>query len=154
MTDGIERALSAHPRFEETGSQFVPTQTTFDARVRVTDGTVRIENDLPTLNAVVENETVAPVVEDGWFETFERRVTDAEGVTRTDDVDVRAVEREAATVTVVTEIEPSPGTAGEDVVAIVSFVEGTWMEGIIPGYEYVPKVQRVRDRARRNAQSG
>ncbi|MFW6003865.1 MAG: DUF5813 family protein [Halanaeroarchaeum sp.] len=154
MTDGIERALSAHPRFEETGSQFVPTQTTFDARVRVTDGTVRIENDLPTLNAVVENETVAPVVEDGWFETFERRVTDAEGVTRTDDVDVRAVEREAATVTVVTEIEPSPGTTGEDVVAIVSFVEGTWMEGIIPGYEYVPKVQRVRDRARRNAQSG
>ncbi|MGM0399099.1 MAG: DUF5813 family protein [Halobacteriota archaeon] len=154
MTDGIERALEAHPRFEAAGTQFVPTATTFDARVLVADGVVRIENDLPTLNAAVENETVAPVVEDGWFETFERRVVDADGVTRSDAVDVTAVEREAATVTVVTEIEPSPGTAGEDVVAIVSFVEGTWMEGIIPGYEYVEQVERIRDRARRNAQSG
>ncbi|MFW5938116.1 MAG: DUF5813 family protein, partial [Halanaeroarchaeum sp.] len=131
MTEGIERALAAHHRFEERDDEFVPTQTTFDTTVAIDDGVVRIETVVPTLDAVVTNETVAPVVEDGWFETFDRRVEDVGGVTKTDDVTVTSVDREAETVTVVTEMTPSPGAAGDDVVAVVSFVEGTWMQGII-----------------------
>lgn len=153
MADGLERALAAHDRFEDRGDRYVLAQTTFDATVRVDDGVVRIENEVPTLDAVVADETVAPVVEDGWYETFERRVVDVDGVTTTDAVEVTAVERDTETVRVVIELEPSPKTVGDDVVAIVSYVEGTWVEGIIPGYEYVTKVERVRQRARQNAKS-
>jgi hypothetical protein len=153
MNDAIEEALAAHHRLAERDDGFVPTQTTFEATVSVEDGSVRIESHVPTLDAVVTDETVAPVVEDGWFETFERRVEDLAGVTKTDDVAVESVEREGEGVTVVTTIRPSTGTAGEDVIAVVSFVEGTWMEGIIPGYEYEARIQRLRERARENAQS-
>ncbi|AKH98413.1 DUF5813 family protein [Halanaeroarchaeum sulfurireducens] len=153
MIDRVERALAAHPRFEERDSGFVPSETIFDAIVRVDDGVVRVENEVPTLDAAVENETVAPVVEDGWFETFERRVADVDGVTNADRVEVTAVDSADETITVVTELAPSPGTAGEDAVAVVSYVEGTWMQGVIPGYDYVDRVQRVRDRARQNARS-
>ncbi|MFW5938219.1 MAG: DUF5813 family protein, partial [Halanaeroarchaeum sp.] len=45
------------------------------------------------------------------------------------------------------------GAAGDDVVAVVSFVEGTLMQGIIPGYDYEERIQRLRERARENAQS-
>lgn len=153
MTDEVERALEAHHRFEQRDGEFVPTETIFEASVAVEDGTVRVQNTLPTLDAAVESETVAPVVEEGWLETFERRVVDLAGVTKTEPVEVRSVEREQEIVRVVTDLEPAPGTVGEDVVAIVSFVEGTWVEGIIPGYDYVDRVERVRERARETAQS-
>ena len=153
MTDGIERALAAHHRFEEQDDGFVPTRTTFDATVQVGSEAVRVESEVPTLDAVVTGETVAPVVEDGWFETFERRVEDVGGVTKAEDASVTDVVRGVDTVSVYTELRPTPGTAAEDVVAVVSYVEGTWMEGIIPGYDYVDRVQRLRDQARQNAQS-
>ncbi|MFB6133381.1 MAG: DUF5813 family protein [Halanaeroarchaeum sp.] len=176
MTDGLAEALAAHDRFERSRvtsheerqdtfheerqnppgddhqDAFVPTQVTFDARVYVESDGVTIVNVVPTLDAAVSGETVAPVVEDGWYDTFERRVEGIGGVTTTDDVTVTAVDRGAETVTVETALDASPGTVADDVVAVVSFVEGTWVEGIIPGYDYVDTVERVRQRARQNAQ--
>ncbi|MFB6093879.1 MAG: DUF5813 family protein [Halanaeroarchaeum sp.] len=152
MSDGIERALSAHDRFEGRATGFVPTGITFDATVRVEDGTVTIEQTLPTLDAAVVGETVAPVVEDGWFETLDRRVRDVGGVTKADDVRVTRVSRGEGSVTVRTALEASPGTIGDDALAVVSYVEGTWVEGIIPGYDYVDTVEDLRETARRNAQ--
>jgi len=152
MTDGLERALAGHHRFETDVTGYVPTNIIFDARVSVEDGALRVENQVPTLDAVVAGETVAPVVEDGWFETFERRVEDVGGVTKADDVAVIGVDRSDETITVESELQATPGTAGGDALAVVNYVEGTWVEGIIPGYDYVDSVEAVRARARQTAQ--
>lgn len=152
MKDGIAPALVAHGRFEDRQDGLVPTRTTFDARVLVEDDVVRIVNEVPTLDAAVADETVAPVVEDGWYDTFERRVERIDGVTASDDVTVTSVERDETTITVETELVASPGTVADDAIAVISFVEGTWIEGIIPGYDYVDTVAHVRQRARQNAQ--
>lgn len=153
MSADVSTVLAAHPRIEDHEDGFVPTETTFEAHVAVEGDRVHLEVTLPTLDAVVRDETVAPVVEDGWFETFERRVRNVDGVTRAETAVVSSVERTESTVSVVVDLRTSADTAGDDVVATVSFVEGTWMEGIIPGYEYVDRVQRLRDRARQNADS-
>lgn len=149
----LQRALAAHSRFERAEDGFVPTGTTFDARVTVDGDLVRVAATVPTLDEAVDGEAVAPVVEDGWFETFERRVRNVDGVTRAETAVVSRVERAESTVSVVIDLRTTPETVGEDVVAAVSFVEGTWMEGIIPGYDYVDRVQQLRDRARQNANS-
>lgn len=52
----------------------------FEGWVTVTDGSVTVIQDVPMLNATVESGTVAPVVEKGWRETFERRVVDVTDV--------------------------------------------------------------------------
>ncbi|MFB6132527.1 MAG: DUF5813 family protein [Halanaeroarchaeum sp.] len=153
MNADVRTALAAHEQIEERGDAFVPTETTFEACVTVEGDRVRVESAVPTLDAVVDGETVAPVVEDGWLETFERRVRNVDGVTRAEEAAVATVERRDSSVTVVVDLRSTPDTVGDDVVAVDSFVEGTWMEGIVPGYDYVDRVQQLRERARQNAQS-
>lgn len=153
MSD-FTREFERHDRFEADDDTFVPTTTDFDATVRVEDETVRVTAEVPTLDSVVEGETVAEVVEDGWYETFELRVVDVSGVTYADPVEEPTVEREGSTITVEAAIEARPDNAADDALAVANFVEGTWFEGIIPGYDYVPKVQEMRERAAHEGQEG
>lgn len=153
MSD-FTREFETHGQFEGHDDAFVPTTTDFDATATVEDDAVRVTVEVPTLDAVVEGETVADVVEEGWFETFELRVVDVDGVTYADTVEEPTVEREDETVTVETVVEARPGNAADDALAVANFVEGTWFEGIIPGYDYVPKVQAMRERAHHEGQEG
>jgi hypothetical protein len=48
---------------------------------------------------------------------------------------------------------PRSGKAADDALALVNYVEGTWFQGVVPGYDYVEKVQSMREQAAQNAQS-
>jgi len=150
--------FEANGRFERTdgggegGEVFAPTTNDWDATVTVRDGVVDVVVVVPTLDAAT-NDEVADVVEDGWYDTFERRVEGADSVTLADDVDVESVSREGGGITVELRMKPRSGKAADDALALVNYVEGTWFQGVVPGYDYVEQVQQMREQAAQNAQS-
>jgi hypothetical protein len=96
----------------------------------------RIVVSVPTLAAVASDE-VAPVVDDGWYDTFERRVVDVGGITRGDHDLSPSVSRDGDTVRVDVELtDTNPRRGAADAAAFVDFVEGTYLQGVVPGYEY------------------
>lgn len=159
MSD-VAGEFEAHGRFEPTdgsgggedGATFAPTANDWDATVRVRDGSVDVVVVVPTLDAATHDE-VADVVEDGWYDTFERRVEGADSVTLADDVEVASVSREGGGITVELAMDPRSGKAADDALALVNYVEGTWFQGVVPGYDYVDQVQEMREQAAQNAQS-
>lgn len=150
MTD-IADTLDAHPHLERRDHAWTPTTNDWDATISVADGAIDVHVELPMLDAVVEGETVAPVVEDGWFDTLDRRLEDVDGVTYADVTGID-VTRGGRRVTVDATLDPRPGKVADDALAVVNYVEGTWFEGVIPGYPYVETVQAMRDQAKQNAQ--
>lgn len=147
--DGSD-AFERHDEDEYEG-----TTTAFDSTVRLSEAdgavAVRVTVRVPTLDAVVAGEEVAPVVEDGWFETLERRLADAHTVTLADEASPATVEREGDTVRVELDFRTAdPETAPADAQAVAEFVEGTWLQGVIPGYEYVGAAKELLDRAEQN----
>ncbi len=146
----VERAFDLHDGFERDGSEtFVATTTPFEGVARLDDGTVALTVRAPMLSAVVEEE-VADVVEDGWFETLELRLEDAHTVTSTDDATPPTIEREDDEVVVSVELSGLPDKSADDAMAVVDYVEGTWVQGIIPGYEYGEPAAGLVSRARQN----
>ena len=139
----VDRALEAHDAFDRTDDGYALATTVFETAVTAAaadgkrDGRFRVTVFLPTLDAAVAGEHVADVVEDGWFETLERRLGDVFGVAHTDTHDEQVVERDAEEVRVHLEYTAWDATDGvEDAKALIEFVEGTYAQGIIPGYEY------------------
>ena len=158
MSD-VAGEFAAHGRFERRdgeegepeGARFAPTTSDWDASVLVRGGgVVDVAVVVPTLDAATTDE-VADVVADGWYDTFERRVQGADSVTLADDVDVTRVSREAGDITVELAVDPRAGKAADDALALVNFVEGTWFQGVVPGYDYVERVQAMREQAAQNA---
>lgn len=149
-SDAVERARRA----AGTNESLAPRDDgSYEVTTTVFDGTVEIEADegmvvvtttatVPTLDAVTE-ESVAAVVEDGWFETFELRIDDVDGAIRGDDADA-AVRRVDSEVIVEAELRDLDATrAVADAVAVVEYAEGTYVEGIIPGYSYTEPVTQL-----------
>ncbi|THE66796.1 hypothetical protein D8Y22_01365 [Salinadaptatus halalkaliphilus] len=148
MTDAerpsaVERELERHDAFEPADDTYRLTTTVFDAAVDVTpadgarDGEFAVTVTLPTLDNAVAGERVATAVEDGWYETLKRRLADIFTVAQTTTHDNPTVSRDDDTVTV--RLEYTARDAGEgvaDAKTLVEFVEGTYAQGIIPGYEY------------------
>lgn len=149
----VRRAFADHTGFEQVdGARFESTTTTFDGIVTAADadGRIRfsIEVSVPVLDTVTEDE-VAPIVEDGWYETFELRVEDIGGIFRTNRDLKPTVTRGVETVTIETTLEDVNERRGvDDAAAVIDFVEGTFVQGIIPGYEYTEPVSGIIDRAR------
>ena len=164
----VRRALRDHDAYpdefhEENAKQAtneVPvTNTPFEGRIAVEerdDG--RLEFDVtvrvPTIDAVAEDH-VAEVVADGWYETFERRVADIGDVTAAGhDLDP-TVSREGEEAVVEASFADLNERRGvDDAVAVVDYVEGTYVQGVIPGYEYGEPVTGLIDRARAAAGAG
>ncbi|UPW00969.1 DUF5813 family protein [Halorussus gelatinilyticus] len=168
MTDeSVERAFREHPDFEQTDDgEFETPQKPFPGVVTVADvpgdgatagddeREYRLEVRTPTLDAAVEGEEVAEVVEDGWFETLELRLDDAHTVANA-EASPPDVEREGEEVVVTTALASAdPERAAEDALAIVEYVEGTWVQGIIPGYDYREPAASLRESARQNYDEG
>lgn len=158
LSGGLLRAamtaeeFAAASAFEATDTGFAVTTTTFDATVAPGSSSVTVTVEVPTLGAAVVDETVPEVVEDGWFDTFRRRVADVEGLTPA-TVAEPAVTRHAERVAVETTVSVRTGAAADDALAVVNFIEGTWFGGIVPGYEYIEAVQAVRSEAARQGGS-
>lgn len=150
-----DRAAAFEPAGEEG---YRVTTVELDAVVRpegVDPTTFAVTVSAPRLAAVVEGEAVPDVVEDGWFETFDRRLDGVDSALAADH-----------------DLSPAATLAGEDVLAtatfadadvergladakaLVEFVEGTYVQGAVPGYEYGEPLATLRGRARENAQGG
>lgn len=154
LLEAAERALATHAGFERDGEAFVATTTPFEATVRLSDAGAAVRYEfrlvLPTLDAVVADEDVASVVEAGWFETLERRLEDLDGALRA-DATAPTVERDATGRAVVVRSayeSTRPDHGAEDAAALVGFVEGTYLEGVIPGYTYREPVAGLLEQAR------
>ncbi len=154
------RAFEAHDAFERDGTYFAVTTTKFDSRVTAaeTDGweiAYTLEVRAPMLSSAAEG-SVGPAVEDGWFETYELRLEDASMAVRGDlDFEDQRVIEEAGDAVAVFEFEFGnadrvPGIAK----SIAEYVEGTYLEGIVPGYEYGPPVSELLSRARQSDSEG
>lgn len=166
MTELPERAARAfrrHDAFEPEdatdGERFIAVSTPFDAVVDATPGeggqiaftiTVRV----PMLDEVTEDK-VAPIVEEGWYETLDRRVQSIGGGVLTGDHDLTpAVTETTFAGDRVAEVRASfadidPGRGVDDAAAVVDFVEGTFVQGVIPGYDYTEPVTGILTAARR-----
>lgn len=153
MSGPLAADFRARPDFHEQESRvFAVDALDFEAAVTVGEETVSLVQQLPTLEATVVGEPVAPVVEEGWEETFERRVEDVTGVV--DPVSGPQVETDGETVRVEMELGDGEKPVAEAVRHAVDFVESTWVEGIIPGYDYDEQVERIRNRAMETGENG
>ncbi|WP_276249907.1 DUF5813 family protein [Haloarcula rara] len=143
VPDDVADVFDARETFVPGGSGYVIETTSFEGHVTASEGekwrtdyevTVRA----PTLQAATADE-VGPAVRDGWFETFERRLEDAPKATRVAvDLDDYTVEEDDEEVVVTYRFSLGGEREAADVAkAFVEYVEGTYVEGIIPGYEYV-----------------
>ena len=155
MTDPSTDGFAAHDAFEPDDDGFALTTVPFDSHAEATDAGYRIVVRVPTLDAATE-ETIAEAVRKGGFETFERRLADASGVTRAAvDVSTPTVERNGDTVRVAFAFEhDDPRGAADAAKALAEYVEGTYVEGIVPGYTYEPPVADLLARARRHGDEG
>ncbi|RLM68649.1 DUF5813 family protein [Halorubrum sp. Atlit-26R] len=155
----VRRAFADHGSFEREGDGWVSETTAFDGRVRVEqaeEGRIgfAVVVRVPTLSAVTADE-VADVVEDGWADTFERRAVDVGGVTRKDREFDPAVERGGDEITVTYELtDVNERRAVDDAGALIDFVEGTYVQGVIPGYEYTEPVSNLLSAARQQGGGG
>lgn len=147
-TNAVERAFRLHDGFERDDDGYVVTTTPFDGHVTASDP-IEVTVRMPTLSAVVVDDSVADVVESGWFETLELRLEDANTVVSTEDATPPEIERNGDEVVLSVEFSGYPDRAADDAKAVVDFVEGTWMQGIIPGYEYDEPAAEMLNRARR-----
>ncbi|WP_410766581.1 DUF5813 family protein [Haloferax sp. DFSO60] len=160
LSGRVRRAFGDHGSFEHTtGRTFESVTTPFDGEVTASElDNGHIEFDIvvrvPMLSAVVD-EGVADVVEDGWYETFELRMEDAGGVTAKGHDLVPEVQRsgdEAVVRVSFTDINERRGI--DDAGAVIDYVEGTFVQGIIPGYDYTEPVSSILDQARETAGTG
>lgn len=156
MTDA-EQALEDHAAFERTETGHELTTTPFETVVEtnVDDGSegtsYRVVVRAPTLDAVVEDETVAEVVEEGWFDTLALRLDDPTQVTSgRESVDVEVTKGGREVRVEMAFSSTNPERAAENAKALSEFVEGTWMQGLIPGYEYDEPAASLMERATRN----
>ena len=160
LPDRAVRALESHDAFERDGEWFSVTTTKFDARVTAAETddwaiAYILEVRAPMLSTAAEG-SVGSAVEDGWFDTYELRLEDATMAVRQDlAFDDQRVIEEAGDAVAIFEFEwgnadHAPGMAK----AIAEYVEGTYMEGIVPGYEYVPPVSSLLSRARQSDSEG
>lgn len=149
--ESVRRALETHSGFEPTPDpdRYRSTTTVFDAIVELStdeDATaLTVDVRVPMLDEVTVD-PVADVVEDGWYETFSLRVADSSGVTTIQREQSPSVRRSidddgtrvAAVEMTLSDVDPQRGV--DDAVAIIDFIEGTYLQGVIPGYAYTEPV--------------
>lgn len=158
-SEQLTEAVADAAAIETTSDGFEVTTTAFDGTVTVDEATqppqYTVEVTVPTLQAATADE-VGPTVATDWFETFERRLESAPQATRTavelDEFDV--VERGDDVVVTYEFAMETPRRALEVAKTFVEFVEGTYVEGIIPGYDYQPPVTDLLSEASQGDTSG
>lgn len=165
MTDEIpgpvERALTNHDAFDHSGDGYELTTTVFDVAIDADDApgerdsTFTVTVFLPTLDAAVADESVPAVVEDGWIETLERRLDDTFSVAKTSTHEPVDLERDTDEVRVTLEYVAWDASEGvEDAKTLIEYVEGTYAQGMIPGYEYQGPAGKLLERAKQHGQGG
>lgn len=153
-------AFEAHEAIERTAQGYAVDSTVFDGFVTASAGpdwkhTYTVTVTVPSLDAATAD-AVGPAVEDGWRETFERRLEDAPKSTRS-SVELHDFDVERADDDLVVTFTFEWGDAAratEIAKTFVEYVEGTYVEGIVPGYEYEPPVADLLSNASYGEDSG
>ncbi|MFB6205927.1 MAG: DUF5813 family protein [Haloglomus sp.] len=151
------QAFDAHDAYERAagGPAFVLTTTRFDATLTARDDadaewalTYELEVRAPMLSTATADE-VGSAVEEGWFDTLALRLEDAPGAVR-DSVDPDLdVTEEAGDAVISYQFEwGDAGRAAAIAKAFAEYAEGTYLEGIVPGYDYEPPVSEMLATAR------
>jgi hypothetical protein len=156
--DRAVRAFDAHEAFDRDGEWFVVSTTTFDGRVtaEATDEWAlgyTLEVRAPMLSTVTEDD-VGPAVEAGWFDTYERRLEDAPKAVRHDlELDEQRVFEEAGDAVAVFGFEWGNADQVPDIAkAVAEYTEGTYVEGVVPGYQYGSPVSELLSQARHDGE--
>jgi len=146
VPEAVGSAAAGRSAFEQAGDGYRVTTTVFEARVTATAvgewaTAFAVTVEVPTLDCAVDGD-VGPAVAEGWLDTLERRLADAPSATRARvDVETFDVESDGDVVTVVYGFEFGDAGRGLDVAkTFVEYVEGTYVEGVVPGYDYEPPV--------------
>lgn len=147
VPDSVARAFDAHDAVQTTSDGYAITSIVFDTSVTASPGpgqeqTYTVTVFVPTLDAATA-EPVGEAVTAGWRETFERRLADAPKATRSmvelRDFAVESIDDGELQVTY-SFTWADEKRATEIAKTFVEYVEGTYVEGIVPGYEYEPPV--------------
>jgi len=137
IADAFERTESYH----REGERFTLSTTAFEGTVAVRSAADRptyvVTVFVPDLDAVTVDDVGAAVVS-GWLDTLERRLEDAPKATRAAvELDGFEVETVGDEVRIEYAFEyGDPDRAADIAKTFIEYVEGTYVEGVIPGYEY------------------
>jgi len=159
-TDAAD-AFENHDAYELAEDGAVLTTTAFEGTVTAGEAADEWANAYtvtvraPTLAAATAGD-VPGVVRTDWFETLERRLERAPTATRASvELTTFAVERDGDDVRIEFQFEwGNPQKATEIAKTFAEYVEGTYVEGIVPGYEYEPPVADLLASASQSGESG
>jgi hypothetical protein len=159
MPDRLRTAFESHDAFESTPDGYRLTTTAFEAVVRGEDAghtdQYTIVVHAPTLvSATVED--VGPALAESWRETLTRRLDSAPKSTRaTVTLDELSVEESGEQLRIEFQFSwGNPDRAVEIAKTFIEYVEGTYVEGIVPGYEYKPPVSELLSDASQTGEGG
>ena len=145
VPEPVATAFDQHEAYERSGDRFALATVAFDGEVTVVGDGERtrylVTVHAPTIQAATADHVGDAVVR-GWLETLERRLAEAPKATR---ASVALVEFDVEELGDEVRVEYTfewgdPGRAAEIAKTFVEYVEGTYVEGIVPGYEYEPPV--------------
>lgn len=154
MTDKVPAEVrdtfASHEAFSADGTGYRLTTTDFDTSVTASERNdyatdFQVQVTVPTLDSAVVEGDVGDAVQQGWLETFERRLEDATMATRASvELDGFDVETDEGSVVVTYEFSyGDAGRAADIAKAFVEYVEGTYVEGVVPGYTYGEPVKSL-----------
>lgn len=155
----VAAAFDNHDSLTTRKGSGVVTTTAFEGTVTADtrDGptayTVTVE--VPTIESATSGEVGDAVAAD-WLRTLRRRLEDAPTATRAAvDLDSFEVGTHEDTVHIEYSFSyTSPARAANIATAFVEFVEGTYVEGIVPGYEYESPVADLLSQASQGEKGG
>lgn len=160
VPEAIESAFDTHEAYEKADGGYRLTTTTFSGTVTATPvndwkHSYTLTVTVPSLDAATTDD-VGDTVSLDWFETLERRLEDAPKATRqsVDLAEYTVEQREDSVVVRYTFEDGSPAAAATIAKAFGEYVEGTYAEGIIPGYEYVGAASELLSEASQSGERG
>ena len=159
VPDGVASAFQAHDAYETTDGGYALTTTTFETTVTATaDGDsvqYAVTVLVPTLDAATVEE-IGDVLAESWEGTLTRRLEEAPKATRARvDLDAFSVVEEGDELRIeYTFTWNNPTKAVEIAKTFAEYVEGTYVEGIVPGYEYESPVSSLISEASQAGEGG
>jgi len=127
------------------------TATPLETAIRRTptdDPTWTVEMRVPTIETVTVD-SVGAAVQSDWFETFRRRAREAASATRRSVDPEVSIDRTDGVIVVTYAFEERVTDRALEVARdIALFVEGTYVQGAIPGYEYEPPLSELLSEAK------
>jgi len=157
--DRLSDAFETHDAFEAVADGYELTTTAFEAVVRAVPGEPSDQYTVvvhaPTLDGATADD-VGPTIAEDWRETLTRRLESAPKSTRARvDLDAMTVEEAGDQLSITYQFSwGNPERAVDIAKTFIEYVEGTYVEGIVPGFDYEPPVAELLSTASQSGESG